>query len=111
MLSSLYRYGELAFIGGGFSKGGIHNVLEPAVFGLPVMMGPVYGKFVEAVALADAGFAFPVKDGAEAAAMFSSLLDDGRRKEIASGLALFMTAHTGATDALLDLIARNALIV
>ena len=53
LLSSLFAYGEIAFIGGGFQKGGIHNVLEPAVFGFPVIFGPVFEKFVEAKKLAE----------------------------------------------------------
>lgn len=104
MLSSLYRYGEIAFIGGGFDKSGIHNVLEPAVFGLPVVMGPVYEKFVEAVALRTAGFAFPVKDTAEAWAVLNELMPEERRRIIADGLADFMSANTGATDRILALI-------
>ena len=47
MLSSLYQYGEIAFIGGGFGAG-IHNTLEAAAFGLPVIFGPNYQKFKEA---------------------------------------------------------------
>ncbi len=47
MLSSLYQYAEIAFIGGGFGKG-IHNILEPATFGIPVIFGPCYHKFREA---------------------------------------------------------------
>ena len=47
MLSSLYQYGKLAYIGGGFGAG-IHNTLEAAAFGLPVIFGPKYDKFQEA---------------------------------------------------------------
>jgi 3-deoxy-D-manno-octulosonic-acid transferase len=47
LLSSIYRYGNLAYIGGGFGKG-IHNVLEAAVYGIPVLFGPNYHKFKEA---------------------------------------------------------------
>ena len=61
MLSSLYRYGTLAFIGGGFGEG-IHNILEDSVFGLPVFFGPKYKKFPEAIGLVSAGGAFCVSD-------------------------------------------------
>jgi len=50
LLSSLYRYGDIAYIGGGFGKG-IHNILEAATFGLPILFGPNYSKFSEAVEL------------------------------------------------------------
>jgi len=57
MLSSLYQYGTIAYIGGGFGKG-IHNILEPATFGLPVFFGPNYQKFKEAVDLIELGGTF-----------------------------------------------------
>jgi 3-deoxy-D-manno-octulosonic-acid transferase len=59
MLSSLYQYGTIAYIGGGFGKG-IHNILEPATFGLPVFFGPNYQKFKEAVDLIKLGGAFSI---------------------------------------------------
>ena len=61
MLSALYRYGCVAYIGGGFGKG-IHNVLEPAVYGMPVIFGPNYSKFKEAVDLVSEGGAFSIND-------------------------------------------------
>jgi len=57
ILSSAYRYGDIAVIGGGFGKG-IHNVLEPASWGLPVLFGPVHLKFREALELIAEGGAF-----------------------------------------------------
>jgi len=54
LLSSLYRYGDIAYIGGGFGKG-IHNILEAATFGLPILFGPKYAKFNEAVELTGLG--------------------------------------------------------
>ena len=58
-LSSVYQYGTVALIGGGFNNG-IHNILEPTVYGLPVMFGPNYDKFNEAYQMIDlkAGFVF-----------------------------------------------------
>jgi 3-deoxy-D-manno-octulosonic-acid transferase len=61
MLSALYRYGKVAYIGGGFGQG-IHNILEPAAFGLPILFGTKYQKFVEANALIAAGGAFSVQN-------------------------------------------------
>ncbi len=59
LLSSLYRYGDISYVGGGFGKG-IHNILEPASFGLPVIFGPNHGKFKEAVDLKKYGGAFVI---------------------------------------------------
>ncbi|HEY8917773.1 MAG TPA: glycosyltransferase N-terminal domain-containing protein [Chitinophaga sp.] len=60
MLSSLYRYACVAYVGGGFDKDGIHNVLEPATYGKPVVFGPVYQEYAEAVELVALGGAFTV---------------------------------------------------
>ena len=59
MLSGLYAYGQIAYIGGGFGKG-IHNTLEAAVFGVPVIFGPRYKTFREAVNLVSVGAAFSI---------------------------------------------------
>ncbi len=75
ILSSLYQYGSLAYIGGGFGKG-IHNTLEAAAFGLPVIFGPKYQKFQEALDLVATGAAFPVHDYEAFESVLSRLLDD-----------------------------------
>ena len=108
MLSSLYQYGTIAYVGGGFNKGGIHNILEPAVFGLPVLFGPVYEKFVEAVELAQLGYVFPVMDANAYQIILLHLLNDNAyREEIKGKLLQFMKDHTGATDQILELIAQQ----
>jgi 3-deoxy-D-manno-octulosonic-acid transferase len=53
MLSSLYRHATVAYVGGGFGAEGIHNVLEATVHGIPVVIGPIYDKFREAVELVE----------------------------------------------------------
>ncbi len=73
LLSQLYRFGSIAYIGGGFGAG-IHNVLEAAVFGLPVLFGPDYRRFGEAVDLVSLNAAFPVRDYAGFEKQLSSLL-------------------------------------
>jgi len=60
-LSAAYQYGDIAFIGGGFDTG-IHNILEPAAFGLPILFGPTYHKFQEAKDLIEQGGAVVVLD-------------------------------------------------
>lgn len=60
-LSAAYQYGDIAFVGGGFS-GSLHNILEPAAYGLPILFGPKHGKFPEAQQLIDLGFALEVQD-------------------------------------------------
>ncbi|MCX6213284.1 glycosyltransferase N-terminal domain-containing protein [Spirosoma sp.] len=64
MLSSLYQYGEFAYIGGAF-KQGLHNILEAATFGMPLFFGPEYDKYQEAIDLVTEGAAFPVSNERE----------------------------------------------
>jgi 3-deoxy-D-manno-octulosonic-acid transferase len=97
MLSSLYQYGKIAYIGGGFGKG-IHNVLEAATFGLPVLFGPNHKRFQEAVDLINEGGAFPIqnyynlKDKLNALFENPSFLNDTGKK--AAG---FVKRNIGAT--------------
>ena len=108
MLSSLYYYGDIAFIGGGFQKGGIHNVLEPAVFGLPILFGPVYKKFVEANALVGQHFAFPVSSAVECQLQLKKLIENNKaRNEIRNQLKEFMKRNTGTTEIVIDWIKRE----
>lgn len=105
LLSSLYAYGNISWVGGGFRKGGIHNTLEPAVFGMPVIMGPVYEKFVEAVELVRAGVAFPVNNYEEAEDVLQQLYNNKQQlDEIKSTLSHFMAEHTGAATKILSAI-------
>jgi 3-deoxy-D-manno-octulosonic-acid transferase len=105
MLSSLYCYGEIACIGGGFNRSGIHNVLEPAVFGLPVIMGPEYEKFSEAVALVKKGFAFSVNDAAEYSRVLQDLITDNEgRHALQELIKTYVQEHTGATAKILALL-------
>ncbi|MDR1631331.1 MAG: 3-deoxy-D-manno-octulosonic acid transferase [Dysgonamonadaceae bacterium] len=73
LLSSAYRYGEIAYIGGGFGVG-IHNVLEAAVYGIPILFGPNYGKFREAKELIASEGAFSVSSENDFPAQMNNLL-------------------------------------
>ncbi len=75
MLSQLYQYADLAYIGGGFGQG-IHNILEAAAFGVPVIFGPNHGKFAEARDLLVKKGAFSVQDAEELGAVVERLLSN-----------------------------------
>jgi 3-deoxy-D-manno-octulosonic-acid transferase len=75
MLSSLYQYGNIAYIGGGFGAG-IHNTLEAAAFGLPVIFGPNYAKFKEAKDIIELGAGFSVADEKELNKIVAALIVD-----------------------------------
>jgi 3-deoxy-D-manno-octulosonic-acid transferase len=102
MLSSLYRYGRIAYIGGGFGKG-IHNILEAATFGLPVLFGPNYQKFQEAVDLAKAGGAFPISDYFTMKSALDNLIEDNVKTINCSEISRqFIKNNLGATDIILQ---------
>jgi 3-deoxy-D-manno-octulosonic-acid transferase len=73
LLSSIYRYGKIAYVGGGFGVG-IHNVLEAAVYGIPVLFGPNHGKFKEAKELIAFKGAFPVPNEEDFPVQMNNLL-------------------------------------
>ncbi len=106
MLSSLYQYGTVAFIGGGFGTG-IHNTLEAAAFGLPVIFGPAYQKFQEAIDLIATGGGFSVRNYAELENIFSRLQNVERRDEAGRAAALYVSQKTGATDLILREILKR----
>jgi 3-deoxy-D-manno-octulosonic-acid transferase len=106
MLSSLYQYGTIALIGGGFGKG-IHNILEAATFGLPVIFGPNYNKFAEAKELIRLGGAFSVNDVSELNNILK-LLNDAEVLKTASHVSRnYVKSRTGATSTILSSIILN----
>lgn len=101
MLSSLYRYGKLAYIGGGFGKS-IHNTLEAAVYGIPVVFGPRFEKFNEAKGLIACGGGFGVFSGNELAEKMNKLLtNEIFLQEAGKKAGAFVSENTGATPKIL----------
>ncbi len=106
MLSSLYSIAQLAYIGGGFGKG-IHNILEPAVYGIPVIFGPKYQKFNEAVSLIQKKGAFSIKNTSEALVVFSNLIQNTDKLKQAGIIARqYVIEHSGATNIILQRIEK-----
>jgi 3-deoxy-D-manno-octulosonic-acid transferase len=103
MLSSIYNYGTAAFIGGGFGKG-IHNILEAATFGLPVIFGPNYLKFSEAKELIHLGGAFSVKDEVELTKIVQLLTNKDALQTAAHIAKQYVNSRIGATDKILSFI-------
>lgn len=97
LLSSLYQYGEIAYIGGGFGVG-IHNILEAATFGLPVIFGPEYKKFKEAVDLESLGGAFPIHNYSELNSVLTKLLEHDKTRQQSSKICQnYVQKNTGST--------------
>lgn len=97
LLSSLYRYGNIAFIGGGFGVG-IHNILEAAAFGSPVIFGPNFKKFKEAVDLTFEGGAFSISEYDELRQVLNNLIGNKTERIKASDICRnYVTKNVGPT--------------
>ena len=104
MLSSIYRYGTIAYIGGGFGAG-IHNTLEAAVYGMPVLLGPRYQKFKEARDLIKVGGGFSVSSKEEFDAKMDELLTYSEvLKAVGQSAGEFVNDNAGATQQIMQKI-------
>lgn len=105
LLSSLYAYAHIAYIGGGFGKG-IHNILEAACHGVPVIFGPNYHKFAEAHSLLKAGGAFTITNAVELEETLNGLLNDENiRTRISEICRFFVIDNSGATQIIMNTLA------
>ena len=102
MLSALYQYGKMAYIGGGFGAG-IHNTLEAAAFGLPVIFGPKYDKFQEAKDLITLGAAKSISTIEELIIAFDDFKENTKAK---SSAGQYVENKKGATDQIISIITK-----
>ncbi len=104
ILSSAYRYGSFAYIGGGFGAG-IHNTLEAATYALPVIFGPRYGKFREARELLSLGGGFCIEDEKGLRDILALLMDDSEFRKGCSQICRdYVNNNRGATLSILNSI-------
>jgi 3-deoxy-D-manno-octulosonic-acid transferase len=112
MLSSLYRYASVAYIGGGFGADGVHNVLEAAVYSKPVVMGPTFQKYLEATELVDKGGAITVNNGQALDSALQALFDNETERKKMGQIALdYTVSKRGATNKVLQVIQENRLLI
>lgn len=106
LLSSAYRYADVAYIGGGFGAG-IHNINEAAVYGIPVIYGPNNSRFIEARELAAAGGGFPVSDQSEVEKTLDRLTDTDTtlRRQAGRAAEAYIRSNLGATQRILNALA------
>jgi 3-deoxy-D-manno-octulosonic-acid transferase len=106
LLAGLYRVASLAFVGGGFTTG-VHSVIEPAVFGVPVLFGPRHQVSAEAAALLSAGGAWAVHTTGEVERLLQKLLDDENLLATAGAAAQsVIQSRTGTTKRIAELLAQ-----
>jgi 3-deoxy-D-manno-octulosonic-acid transferase len=106
-LAYLYKYADVVWIGGGFTRSGIHNVIEPAVFGKPVFFGPVYDRYREAVEMIAAGAACSVPD---AESFFKVLQQKNALLQMGSNAEQYVHSQLGATATIMNYLSEKYLL-
>jgi 3-deoxy-D-manno-octulosonic-acid transferase len=103
ILTKIYSYADIAFVGGGFGTSGLHNILEPATFGIPVLIGPNFENFSEAVALIHLGGCISVKSKIELEENLAYLIqNEDERMEMGHIASTFVKMNEGATNIILN---------
>jgi len=111
MLSKLYHYATIAYVGGGFGEEGVHNILEAAVYGKPVIFGPVFNKYTEAIELLEEGGAITIETALELEKTFDLLITDEKMYlERAKAAQNYVYSKDGATRRILSYIQANRLL-
>ena len=100
LLNKLYRYADVAYIGGAF-KTGLHNILEATAFSNPTIFGPDYTRFADAGEMVASGLAFSVKNEKQLDERLTELLEKDQT-EFRSRINLFMNQRVGATNTILE---------
>lgn len=104
LLSSIYRYGEISYIGGGFGVS-IHNTLEAAVYGIPVMFGPNNKKFLEAQGLKQCKGGFEIATAEDFNAWMDRFIADRAFLEVSGKCAgKYVSSHAGALEKIMEMI-------
>lgn len=102
ILTKIYSYADIAYVGGGFGTSGLHNILEPATFGIPIVIGPNFHKFSEAVALVNMGGCISVKTKKELEETLDFLIqNDDERFEKGHISKTFVEMNKNATEVIL----------
>jgi 3-deoxy-D-manno-octulosonic-acid transferase len=105
LLSSCYQYAQIAYVGGGMGTKGLHNILEPAAAGIPIVIGKNYTLFPEAVSLIKAGGVISISNAREAKKKLLSFIHDGNHRKETGVINLhFIRANLGATKKVLDIL-------
>lgn len=103
ILTKIYSYADIAYVGGGFGNPGVHNILEPATFGVPVMIGPNYSHFAEATALVNMEGCISIQNQIQLNEAFDLLLhNEDERLEKGHICSTFVQMNKGATQTIMN---------
>lgn len=102
ILTKIYSYAHVAYVGGGYTKSGVHNVLEPATFAVPIVIGPNYSKFNEVIDLVAAEACFSVNSSQKLSVLLNKFKDDPEfRKSTGIKAGNYVVERKGATETIL----------
>ena len=105
ILTKIYSYGTIAYVGGGFGNPGIHNILEPATFGIPIVIGPNYSNFAEAVSLVELGGCISITNFLELKEILDRLINDPKLLTEKSHICKsFIQNNKGATNTIMKTV-------
>jgi len=105
LLTKIYSYGTIAYVGGGFGNPGIHNILEPATFGIPIIIGPNFSNFAEAVELVKLKGCTVISNSDELKNSFDQLINDENfLKEKGQICKSYIQDNTGATNSIMKIV-------
>lgn len=103
LLTKIYSYADVAYVGGAMGNSGLHNILEAATFGIPIVIGKNFSKFPEALKLQHIGGLFSVKNSEEFTEILSKLvMDPDFRNKTGMISGHYVNSNTGATDTILS---------
>ncbi len=112
MLSRLYRYADITYVGGGFGKDGVHNVLEAGVYGKPVIYGPEFEKFIEATELITCGGGIVISSALELEKVLTALWNDAPLlHKTGESAKNYVYANSGATKKILTFVQEKRLLI
>ena len=110
ILTKIYSYADIAFVGGGFGNPGVHNILEPATFGVPVVIGPNYSHFTEATALVNMEGCISIQNQTQLNEAFDLLVhNEDERLEKGHICSTFVQMNQGATKTIMNHILNETL--
>jgi 3-deoxy-D-manno-octulosonic-acid transferase len=105
LLSKLYSYADIAYVGGAMGKTGLHNILEPATFGVPIVIGKNYNEFPEAIRLQDLAGLYSVNNASDCSEILNKLVTNANfRNKTGMICGHFVNKNTGATQKITNYI-------
>lgn len=111
LLSKIYAYADISYVGGGMGNSGLHNILEPAAFGSPIIIGKNYKNFPEAESLIKMKGVYAVKNKSEFENIILKFTDDKRFRELTSDITKkYIIDNKGATQHIIDVVLKRKFI-